>query len=155
MIEVEQTSLFDGPKDQPGDCMRAAWASVLEVDIDELPKWSSRQPWSAYWRNWQVFVRLKGYKMKKWARRPPMGKVPFDSFVATGPSPRTDKAKHCVVYNWQGFQWDPYPGADGLDGDPDFYEWLEREEPIIEETDEWMWGGYLNGKNRTPPTKII
>jgi len=36
MIEVEQTSLLDGPKDRPGDCMCAAWASVLEVQSEDL-----------------------------------------------------------------------------------------------------------------------
>lgn len=141
MKKVEQTSLIDDDKDRPGDCMRASWASVLECDIEKLPKWSARQPWLVYWRNWNVFLRLKGYKAKKWERRPPLGKVPFDSFIAVGPSPRVDGEvpKHCVVYDWHGFQWDPHPGADGFDGEPDFYEWLEEEEPEFEEAKKWMW----------------
>jgi len=95
--------------------------------------------------------------MKKWERRPPLGKVPFDSFVATGPSPRVDgeSPKHCVVYDWHGFQWDPYPGAKGLDADPDFYEWLEHWEPTFEQADEWKWGGRLGNEHRVPPNKII
>lgn len=156
MKKVEQTSLFDGPSDQPGDCMRASYASVLEWEAKDLPKWTNGQPWLTYFRNFHVFLRLKGYKIKSASyARPVKWKTPFDSYVATGPSPRTDKAKHCVVHDWGGFRWDPYPGANGLDGEPDLYEWLVEEDPTFEKSDKWQWGEWVDGKRRVPPVNIV
>jgi hypothetical protein len=135
MIEIEQTSLIDGPSDDPGDCLRSAWASVLECRAEELPKWKADQSWKVYWRNFQLFLRLKGYKIKRARMAGPLpSKTPFNSFIAIGQSPRTNSAKHAVVYNWDGFRWDPYPGADGLVGDPHFYEWLVEEDPNFDST---------------------
>jgi hypothetical protein len=135
MRKVEQTSLIDGPSEDPGDCLRSAWASVLECRAGDLPKWSGKLPWKIYWRNFQLFLRLKGYKIKRSSyARPLPFKTPFDSFVAVGSSPRTDDAKHCVVYDWDGFAWDPYPGANGLVGDPQLYEWLVKEDPDFDST---------------------
>ena len=156
MKKVEQTSLIDDGTDQHGDCMRAAYASVLEWEAKDLPKWTAGQPWLTYFRNFHVFLRLKGYKIKSASyARPVEWKTPFDSYVATGPSPRTDKAKHCVVHDWGGFRWDPYPGANGLDGEPDLYEWLVEKDVEFEKAEEWKWGEWIGGKRRVPPVKIV
>jgi len=135
MRKVKQTSLIDGPSEDPGDCLRSAWASVLECRAEDLPKWTSGQPWKIYWRNFQLFLLLKGYKIKRSrTARPLPFKTPFDSFTAVGSSPRTNAAKHVVVYDWNGFAWDPYPGANGLVGEPHLYEWLVKKDPDFDST---------------------
>lgn len=141
MKKVEQTSLIDGPKDRPGDCLRAAWASVLETDAEDLPRWDGNNRWMIYWRNFNVFFLLNGYELQKASYAEPLEfQTPFDSFTAVGSSPRTDRAKHVVVYDWDGFQWDPYPNASGLDSEPDFFEWLTEIEFEIQKTDKQSWG---------------
>lgn len=156
MRKVEQTNLLNGPGDDPGDCMRSAWASVLEIDSDQLPEWTAGQPWEIYWRNWKVFFRLKGYEIRKTSLMPPRWKVDREYFVATGPSPRTDLAKHCVVHSREnGFEWDPHPNASGLEEEPDFYEWLKPSKIRLDPLPKWEWGGFLNGKRKVPPIKAV
>lgn len=154
MKKFQQTSLTDDGSDTPGDCMRSAWGSVLEVPPCELPKWSSKMPWKTYWRNWKIFFRLKGFEIKRAETVPPKWKADQEYFIAVGPSPRTDLAKHCVVWSREGFEWDPYPKASGLDGDPDFFEWLVRSKPNFDPLPKWEWGEFTNGKRRVPPINI-
>lgn len=124
MIPVDQTVLHD-PPESVGNCCRAAIASVLEVDIDDIPAFEipmfEDKDWWPLLRDWS---RQQGLRILFVTRKRVTEKnVPLpDGFtVASGPSPRFDDCLHSVV--WEGglegsVVHDPHPDRDGISGPP-------------------------------------
>ena len=120
MKPVKQ-NLFHIPGKQNGDCWRAAIASIIECDINELPVPSIDKSWSEYclemdyklaamgWQNIQYPVRCITEGM--------LSSPDTDGYVlALGKSPRfngTDRINHYVVWK-NGMVHDPHPENKGI-----------------------------------------
>ena len=122
MITVKQ-KYFHIPGKQNGDCWRAAIASVIECDIDDLPVPLIEKSWSEYsfemdqklasmgWQNIQYSVR---------AIRENILKSPdTDGYIlALGLSPRFtgekgERINHYIVWK-DGMVHDPHPENKGI-----------------------------------------
>lgn len=110
MRPVDQEFLADNG--DVGDCVRAATASVLDLDREEVPHFLREKPGSDWYEDWELFMIEHGV-------RPIMIHVPWNSppkptgyYLASGPSPRG--FKHMVVM-WDGkLAHDPHPSRAGL-----------------------------------------
>lgn len=117
MKKRDQTSFHD-PPDELGNCFRACVASLLEVKVDELPrfeKWMFENPkaWERIFSSWLDNSRFS--LELRWSSNPLSCHT-----IAFGPSPRSDD-NHCVVSKDGDIVHDPHPSRDGLDGEPLFY----------------------------------
>ncbi len=119
MIPVYQSNT--DPK--TGDCLAACVASVLELDLAEVPNFCGLHgdQWLAELASWLVRTR------RMWALNliaPPDQEHPFiamlDTFkpyvIAGGETARSDAtgALHACVYRGGLLMHDPYPGGKGL-----------------------------------------
>lgn len=105
MGEITQTILDPDPGGRPGNCLQAAVASLLDLDLDEVPHFvEHRHDWMrclryfAAWHGWDV-----------WRRNPDRG-VPFG--IGTGKTVRG--THHAVVWRDGAMAWDPHPSRAGL-----------------------------------------
>lgn len=124
MIPVDQT-LFGGLEavaagDEPGDCLRAVVASIMERRLDEVPHFSDTGPTRP------GNARVWAYALVGWLFTEGVVLWPFEISnpdllpsailpgysILSGPGPRGHR--HCVV-GYQGFVvHDPHPSRDGL-----------------------------------------
>jgi hypothetical protein len=101
---VTQTILVGNPDGVPGNCVQAAVASLLDLDLDAVPHFAASDAWLeylVYWsalRGWMVLRHNPGW-------RPRMA-------IASGPSPRG--VQHAVVMLDGEIVWDPHPSHDGI-----------------------------------------
>ncbi len=113
MIPVDQTKLHI-PGKQNGNCMNAAFASILEIDIEDIPLFEN-MPESGYGtkENPSWFSALTG-----WLESIGFHLLQWDEvylpvyFVYNGPSLRG--VEHSVVYKGSEMVHDPHPSRDGL-----------------------------------------
>jgi hypothetical protein len=116
---VTQTILANDPSGVPGNCAQAAVASLLGIDIDDVPHFAEhRHDWILCLR---AFAALHGYDV--WHRSPDRY-VPFG--LAIGPTARG--TEHAVVWRDGEMAWDPHPSRAGLTKVHDLYA-FERREP--------------------------
>lgn len=102
--EVTQTILDDQDPDTPGNCLQAAVASLLGLDLDAVPHFVQHDDWL---ERLGAFGQQAGYRV---VYRSPGEPVPMG--VAYGRSPRG--VQHAVVV-LDGVQvWDPHPSRAGL-----------------------------------------
>lgn len=117
MREVTQTILHDQIPGVPGNCLQAAVASLLDLDLDDVPHFIEHTGWLQYLADW---ARDRGYLI---IARPPesvrMG-------IAYGPSPRG--VQHAVVWLDGRVAFDPHPSRAGLLSINEAMSW----EPLIE-----------------------
>jgi hypothetical protein len=101
--EVTQTILADQIPGVPGNCLQAAVASLLELDLDDVPHFITHDDWLQHLVNWG---REHGYLV---ISRPDdavhMG-------IACGQSERGHQ--HAVVLIDGQIAWDPHPSRAGL-----------------------------------------
>lgn len=90
----------EGP---PGNCLQAAVASFLELDLDQVPHFVLHANWAHHLR---VFAERRGFQLDcvKPDRRL--------SGVAIGPTVRG--THHAVVWSKGVTVWDPHPSRAGL-----------------------------------------
>jgi hypothetical protein len=89
-----------------GDCLRACVASILELDIDELPNFHG----DGWWDRWVAWGEARGLDFCCYA---PEDLPPEAEYWIAGPdSPRIPDVKHAVVVNGGEIVWDPHPDAD-------------------------------------------
>jgi len=104
MIPIKQTILHT--EQTKGNCMQAAIASILEMDIEEIPYFEGGDWYFQLMRwledcyeielvRWDYEVQFKGY------------------YLVVGQSPRGD-FKHVVVYKNGEMVHDPHPDRTGL-----------------------------------------
>lgn len=117
MRQVTQTILHDQIPGVPGNCLQAAVASLLDLDLDDVPHFITHDDWLQYLVDW---ARARGYLV---VARPPdtvrMG-------IAYGPSVRG--VQHAVVWLDGCIAFDPHPTRAGLLSVNGVMAW----EPLIE-----------------------
>lgn len=112
------------PVDQPfkNDCVRACIASILEIPIDEVPRFVEQN--GSGWRvavwNW---LDARGYGFIEMPFKEVGRKNMFwtcGHFIAMGISPRhpDGKIQHAVVFKGYDLAHDPHPEKNGLVGEP-------------------------------------
>lgn len=123
MKPVHQTQFYVPPKGEGGDplkvgnCMAACVASVLELDLDDVPNFAANPP-DTYWLSFIEWLMERGWYAVCFE-----GTFPYPGYyMVSGDSPRGD-FKHLVVYCDDELAHDPHPSGDGLRGDP-IDQWL-------------------------------
>lgn len=104
MREVTQSILHGDPSGRPGNCLQAAVASLLELDLDGVPHFIEYDDWLERLRD---FCLAHGYRP---LLRPPSAHVALG--MAWGPSERG--VRHAVVWIDGMLAWDPHPSRAGL-----------------------------------------
>lgn len=107
MSEVTQTILLGDPSGRPGNCLQAAVASLLGLDLDAVPHFvESTGDW---FEDMAVFVLGHGYELMQHspAHDPPVFGLAF-GFT------NRSADRHAVVYRDGVMAWDPHPSRDGL-----------------------------------------
>lgn len=104
MREVTQTILADQIPGVPGNCLQAAVASLLDLDLDDVPHFITHDDWLRHLADWG---RERGYLI---VYRQPDASVPMG--IAYGPSVRG--VHHAVVMVDGAIVWDPHPARAGL-----------------------------------------
>lgn len=101
---VTQTILAGNPEGIVGNCVQAAVASLLDMDLDDVPHFALNAGWLEYlctWaalNGWLVLRHNPGYRARM--------------AIASGPSPRG--YQHAVVMLDGEILWDPHPSRAGL-----------------------------------------
>ena len=105
MKPIKQTTYYGGGKNH-GNCVQAAVASILEIDLDEVPHFL------LFGHSWDkavaCFMRSKGkkyggiYKPEEWSKM----KTINGYYLAVGLSPRG--VYHCCVYKDGKLAHDPH-----------------------------------------------
>lgn len=119
MREVTQTILHDQIPGVPGNCLQAAVASLLDLDLDDVPHFIEHDNWLQYLVDWG---RDHGYLVID--RQPDSVRMG----IAYGPAERG--VQHAVVMVDGAISWDPHPSRAGLLSVSGVMSW----EPLIEET---------------------
>jgi len=104
--EVTQTILHDDPSGRPGNCLQAATASLLELDLDEVPHFVLHTDWL---ERLAAFCRSHGHQIRMLA---PATYVAYG--MAWGPAERG--VRHAVCWADGRMAWDPHPSRAGLLG---------------------------------------
>jgi hypothetical protein len=96
-----------------GNCFSACVASLLEVDVAEVPWFMGHDEW---WPHFEAWLRPRGY----YALCCPLGDYRPPGFhILSGKSPRGDYM-HSVVARGAEVVHDPHPSRAGLDSRVDF-----------------------------------
>ena len=109
--EVTQTILYDpdlNARGVYGNCVQAAMASALGLDLDAVPHFGAFAWWDAAIRLW-----LRG-RCLDWCWVPIGRGLPDGRCVIIGASPRRATERHAVVGDGGRIAWDPHPSRDGL-----------------------------------------
>lgn len=104
MSEVTQTILHPDPEGRIGNCLQAAVASLLDLDIADVPHFAEYDDW---WERMVAWAKTQGWIVVY--RQP---NVPVAMGVAYGPSERG--VSHAVVVRDGETVWDPHPSRAGL-----------------------------------------
>ncbi len=107
--EVSQTILYDpdlNARGVYGNCLQAAVASALGLDLEAVPHIGAFAWWDAAVRLW-----LRGRSLD-WRYVPASEGLPGGRCVLVGTSPRPT-GLHAVASE-SGHVWDPHPSRDGL-----------------------------------------
>lgn len=108
--EVTQTILYDpdlNARGVYGNCLQAAMASALGLDLDAVPHFGAFVWWDAAARLW---LRGRGLDCS-WV--PASSGLPEGRCVVVGSSPRPT-GRHAVVGDGGRVVFDPHPSRDGL-----------------------------------------
>jgi hypothetical protein len=110
---VTQTILAGNPDGVPGNCLQAAVASLLDLDLDAVPHFVVHDDWLERLRD---FAQVRGYRI---VYTPPAEPPVFG--LAVGPSIRG--VIHAVAFV-DGEMWDPHPSRAGLVSVSNYIAWL-------------------------------
>jgi len=110
MIAIIQSKLHI-PGKQNGNCIAAALASLLEVGLDDVPKFEEMGE-NRWWIELRKWLKIQGFHLMSWEIE--TGKEFYlpGYFIACGPSPRG--FEHAVIYKNTEMVHDPHPSRDGL-----------------------------------------
>lgn len=109
--EVSQTILYDpelNARGVFGNCIQAAMASALGLDLDAVPHFGAFVWWDAAARLW-----LRG-RCLDWHWVPVAHGLPEGRCLIIGQSPRRTTDRHAVAGDDGRIAWDPHPSRDGL-----------------------------------------
>lgn len=106
--EVSQSILYSPENERAGiygNCLQAALASALDMELEAVPNLASFASWEAAARLW-----LRGIGAD-WRMVPVP--IPRERSIVVGQSPRST-GLHAVVGERGGVTWDPHPDRTGL-----------------------------------------
>jgi hypothetical protein len=120
MREVTQTIFVGDPEGRLGNCLQACVASVLDLELEEVPHFVEFDDW---WSIFWDFLHDQGCTVTRVS-----GLAEKGTGIGNGPSPRGLQYAHAVVVQDGKIVWDPHPSREGV---PSFYDtWvIERVEP--------------------------
>lgn len=104
--QVTQTIFAGDPSGRYGNCFQAAIASILELDLEQVPHFAEARDWVSYVNAWAA---LNGWSVRRYFRTDLEG---VDLAVADGPGPRG--YHHAVAVKDGQIAWDPHPSRAGL-----------------------------------------
>lgn len=108
MIRHTQTIFINDPRGIPGDCMRAAVASLLDLPVEAVPHFALFEAPGTWYPVFEMWLRGQGLAIHPLA---------FESIdrpcLAIGMSPRD--VDHIVVWGPDGMMHDPHPSRDGIE----------------------------------------
>lgn len=116
MKPVDQNILSDKAAGVRGNCLQAAVASILNLDLDDVPNFNDAPPDVGFWGLLALFLRRRG--LFTWEMHGPGIFHPDCFYLAYGKSPRGAGMTHAVVYRNGELVHDPHPSRAGLDGEP-------------------------------------
>jgi hypothetical protein len=94
-----------------GNCYASCWASILEIPLEEVPKFENLPPDGTWFVKTWEWLRSLGYELEI---SHDIEKYPkYDHYIASGPSPR-GPWDHSVVYFNGDLVHDPYPSGEGI-----------------------------------------
>lgn len=114
MKPVDQEFINGNPDGVPGDCVRAATATLLNLPIAAVPHFVAAHggQWRTAWERWLDERDLIVVELDP--RQRPLG-----FFLAVGPTERTGRGNnvsHMIVMHGGGIGHDPHPSRAGLTG---------------------------------------
>lgn len=108
MIRHTQTIFVDDPRGIPGDCMRTAVASLLDLPTEAVPHFVLFYEPGAWFEVFGIWLRGRGLQIKP----VPASNVDREC-LALGMSPRG--VEHVVVWGPDGLVHDPHPSRAGIE----------------------------------------
>lgn len=107
-----------------GDCLRACFASILDLDPATMPNFHGFN----WWNRWLSWMERHGYALSYYE---PASERPSETtwWIAGPESPRIPGVTHAVVMYRDQLVWDPHPDA-SADLDP----WTTEDAIVIEAT---------------------
>lgn len=131
MIKIYQDKVVKyndaGEMIERGNCFAACIASVMELPLNHVPNIEELFFIQGdYWQEvLQTWLTAKGWEWN-YVKEDYIIKLPKDQFYfVVGKSPR-GSFNHIVVYQNGKLVHDPYPGANGIEGEPLYFEVLEK-----------------------------
>lgn len=121
MIPVDQTYFVGDESGVQGNCLQAAFASVLEKPLDSVPHFVEFDDWIG-----ALFLYLDGKNLDLRVYHTDPG---VES-IATGMSPRG--VRHSIIWN-QGMVHDPHPSRAGFTDEPSEFWVIIPKEPEDDE----------------------
>jgi hypothetical protein len=119
---VHQTQFYVPPEGAAGDpaktgnCVAACVASLLELDLADVPNFVAVE--GDWWMEFQWWLHKRG-----WVALELDGDYRWPGYsAASGKSPRGD-FKHLVLYLDGKLIHDPHPSGAGIEGEPS-YQWI-------------------------------
>jgi len=123
MKPQNQEFIHDAEAGIYGDCQRAVIASLLELNIEDVPHFLRDANGHAvgFWEGLQSFLASKGYAYLTVPARSGAAFYGSEADIyheISGPSPRGNGVFHAVVGKNGEVHFDPHPSRAGLAGDP-------------------------------------
>ena len=122
---ITQTKLHI-PGKQTGNCMVAAIASILEIDISIIPEFENMEPYRWYLAL-EEWLETIGFYLLRWDYEITLPGY----YIANGPSPRG--VEHSVVYRNGKCVHDPHPSRSGLDKVTSVWAFLSLDPAMVTE----------------------
>ena len=109
MIKIFQTKLHNPPKEN-GNCLSAVIASILEININQVPHFEdmNNDVWYENLNNWMKSIGLQLIELD------PLSPLPKGFSIVTGVSPRNKNILHAVVFKDGKLVHDPHPSEAGI-----------------------------------------
>lgn len=120
MTGVTQTITVGDGSGLRGNCLQAAVASFMKVDLGFVPDFANLGPlddggFGIWW--WELFNGYfvsHGYLIRTVGLSQGNKPIPDQRCLLFGPSPRGNGIQHVVVAEHGDVIWDPHPSRDGL-----------------------------------------
>lgn len=108
MIRHTQTIFVNDPRGIPGDCMRAAVASLLDLPAEAVPHFALFDAPGAWFNAFQLWLAGRDLRIRAMAAYQVTTRC-----LAIGMSPRG--VEHIVVWGPTGLVHDPHPSRAGIE----------------------------------------
>lgn len=110
MKPIFQTIHSDPTDSKRGNCVQAATASILELDLNDVPNFialTKPEEWEIHFRKFLKQYGFMGLRIT--------GEYIADCYyLVVGKTNRSDDVRHMVVYHDGELAHDPHPSNDGL-----------------------------------------